>query len=362
MPMPAKGARLAQRKRKGREPVWVIKDTGGVEISTSTSNRNAAETALAEYIASKARAGGPVAADEMTVAEVLDIYGREHAPTVAAPERLGYAMAALLPFWGSLPVSAIKGATCRLYATKRGRSAGTIRRELNTLSAALNHCAREGYLLTAPPVTMPPSPETNQRALTRDEAAKLIRSARRRGAKHVAQFIIVSLYTGTRKDAALRLRLEGPCTTGGWFDLDARLLYRRGEGERVTNKRRTPARIPRQLAAHARRWKANGQIYAIEYQGSRIADLKTAFAKAAKDAGLGWVPTPHTLKHTAITWAIQGGASITDAAGFFATSIETIERTYWHLSPDFQAGAVEAMERKRFTPQTRAKQGPTKPG
>ncbi len=57
--------------------------------------------------------------------------------------------------------------------------------------------------------------------------------------------------------------------------------------------------------------------------------------------------TPHTLKHTAITWAIEAGVSITDAAGFFGTSAETIERVYWHKSPMFQQAALDAMERRR---------------
>ena len=346
MPMPAKGARLAQRKRKGREPVYVIKDVG-VEISTSTNNRTEAEKQLAEYIARKTRISGPVEASELTVADVLAIYGEEHAPTVAAPERIGYAMTALIPFWGALPASAVKGETCRRYSNYRSKAPATIRRELNVLQAAINYCHREGYLITAPVVTMPATPETNQKAMTREEVAALIRSARRRGHKHIAQFILISIYTGTRKAAALNLRLSGPAVNSGWFDLPSGLLYRRGEGERVTNKRRTPSKLPRQLLGHARRWEASGQTWAVEYRGSRVLNVKTAWAKVVDDADIGWRPTPHTLKHTAITWAIQGGASISDAAAYFATSIETIERTYWHLSPHFQSGAVAAIEGKQ---------------
>lgn len=286
------------------------------------------------------------------MAEALSIYAEEHAPTVAAPERLGYAIQALLPFWGALPVSAVKGATCRRYAAQRvtkfgaKASAGTIRRELNCLGAALAYCAKEGYLITAPEVTLPDKPETPQRALTRDEAARLLRAARARGQKHIARFILVGIYTGTRKDAILNLRLSGPSMVGGWFDLDGGVLYRKGEGERSTRKRRTPARLPRQLIGHARRWKAMGLTWAVEWRGSRIADIKTAWVKVAEAADLGWSPTPHTLKHTAITWAIQGGASIADASGFFGTSADTIERTYWHLSPHFQSDAVAAIEGK----------------
>lgn len=346
MPQPRKGARLSLRKRKGRSTVFVIKDVG-VEISTRTDDRTEAESQLAAYIEQRGRTDSPVQASELTITEILTIYGEEHAVEVAAPERQGYAMTALLPFWGHLTADAVKGATCRRYAAYRDRAPATVRRELNVLQAAMNYCMKEGYLITAPVVTMPKTPETNQRAMTRDEVAAILRAARRRGQHHVAHFIIVSIYTGTRKAAALNLRLSGPATYGGWFDLDEGLLYRRGQGERVTNKRRTPSRIPRQLLAHVKRWRAMGHTWAVELRGNRVLDVKTAWAKIVADSGLDWRPTPHTLKHTAITWAIQGGASIPDAAGYFATSVETIERTYWHLSPHFQSGAVAAIEGKQ---------------
>ena len=56
--------------------------------------------------------------------------------------------------------------------------------------------------------------------------------------------------------------------------------------------------------------------------------------------------TPHILKHTSITWAMQRGATIWDAAGYFSTSAETIERVYGHHSPRHQETAVNAMNRK----------------
>lgn len=97
-------------------------------------------------------------------------------------------------------------------------------------------------------VTLPDKPETTQQALTRAEAARLIRVARSRGQQHFARFTLIGLYTGTRKDAILNLRLSGPSTVGGWFDLKACVLYRKGEGEGATKKRRTPARLPRPSA------------------------------------------------------------------------------------------------------------------
>lgn len=346
MPHPRKGPRLYLRRRPGRAATYVILDSGCPERSTGTDDLREAEAILADYLEKKRRRDSPAAPDQLTVADAIALYAEEHAPTVADPARIGYAIQALLPFWGALPCTAVRAETCRRYAATRAAGPGTVRKELGTLRAALNWCAREGYLLGAPPVTLPRPPRSTQRALTRPEAAQLLRTARRLGLRHVAHFILVGLYTGTRRDAILGLRLTGPATTGGWFDLGKGVMYRLGSAERETRKRRPPVRLPRQLRAHARRWQAAGATWAVEWQGARVGSIKTAWRHLVAETGLDWAPTPHTLKHTAITWAIEAGASITDAAGFFGTSTETIERVYWHLSPHYQSRVVEAMERR----------------
>lgn len=279
--------------------------------------------------------------------EALNLYATEHADHTAAPERIGYAIAALSTFWGKLPVSAIKGETCRRYARQRKRSDATVRRELGVLRAAIGHCVREGYLLSAPAVTLPPKPAAKERWLTRDEAAKLIRAARKldRGA-HLARFLLIGLYTGTRKGAILGLRFQ-PHVNGGWIDTEQGLLYRRGAGQRETKKRQPPARLPSRLLAHLRRWERQGARWAVEYQGGRVGDVQTAWEAARKAAGLPDV-TPHTLRHTAITWALQGGARTWDVAGYFGVSIKVIEEVYGHHSEDHQSTAREAMEGKKW--------------
>lgn len=341
MPRPAKGARLHKFKHR---PHWYIRDTGQPDRSTGCTSRVEAEKALGAYIATKGRTGAANEPENVTCGEVLAVYAEEYAPTVAAPERIGYAISALLPFWSDLKLTHVKGETCRRYGKWRDRSAGTIRRELGTLQAAMNYAHREGYVTSAPVVTLPHKPESKERWLTRSEAARLVWTAYRgHKAKHLARFILIGLYTGTRKDAILRMGFE-PNTVGGWFDLDHGIMYRRGDAERSTNKRRTPAPIPRQLRAHLCRWRSGGDRWAVQYEGMRIGDVKRSFARVVKDAGLSGV-TPHTLKHTAITWALQNGASVWDCAGFFATSPETIAKTYGHHSPSHQATALKAVER-----------------
>lgn len=299
----------------------------------------------------------------MTIRTALVLYGKEHAEHVADPARIGYAIQALNRFWGALPVSAISRATCRRYGEDRRRpgrrerntgevlewlpvAPGTIRKELGTLQAALRHCVREGHLLTAPHVFMPPKPAPRDRWLTKEEAARLLRAAwRNPKSRHLARFILIGLYTGTRKETILGLQWA-PNTAAGWIDTSAGLLYRRPQGAEETRKRRPTARLPRQLLAHARRWERQGERWVVGYGGARVGSIKTAWATATAEAGLEGV-SPHTLRHTAITWAMQQGkVKLADAAGFFGVSAEVLERVYWHHHPDFQGSVVEAMENR----------------
>lgn len=354
MPRTAKGPRLYWRADKG---VWLIRDTGRPDSSTRTADRGTAEARLAAYIASKDTVTGTRRPDQITVAEVLDVYAREHAVTVAAPERIGAAIEMLLGFWGELSVSDVKAETCRRYGRSRIRrfkdedrpdqpiANGTLRRELNVLQAAINYAHKEGYILNAPRVTLPEKPPARDRWLTRDEAARLLWAAyRSRSGKHLARFIIVALYTGTRKEAILSLGFN-PSLSGGWIDVERGLMHRRGAGERETNKRRKPIPMTNRLAAQCRRWRRMGANWAVEIDGQRIGDVKHAFQWARKEAGLPDV-SPHTLKHTAITWAIQRGLTVEDAADYFDTSAETIRSTYYHHSPHYQQRALAILNGK----------------
>ena len=235
MSMQAKGIRLYRKPGRAN---WTIYD-GGRYITTGTCDRREAEAVLARYIAERERpAGGPRTPDRITVAEALDLYGREHVPTVVDPVRIGYAMERLVGILGELPVGMVNGPVCRRYGKQRGRSQGTVRRELGVLRAAINYCHAEGYLTSAPRVRLPPRPPARDRWLTRREVAALIRAARKRPeTRHVARFVLVAVYTGSRTETILNLRYM-PSIYGGWVDLASGMMYRRGSAEVETKKRR----------------------------------------------------------------------------------------------------------------------------
>lgn len=362
MPRRPKGPRL--HWREDRE-VYEIRDTGITAISTRTNDRREAEAALAAYIERKYRPSGPAGPEKLSISMCLSLYGEEHALHVASPERIGYAIDALEAFWKDQPVSVINGNTCRRYAkarvTRFGKPAanGTIRRELNVLQAALNYCHREGYLTTTPKVVLPKSPPPRTRWLNRHEAAWLLRAARslNKDGRHLADFILCGLYTGTRKQAILSLHIDTPSVSGGWVDLENGLLYRAAKGEVETSKRKGSARLPRAYLAHLKRQKANGRRYVVEDgKGRRVGDIRKgwsrAIALARKMAAKKGVEidlsdvTPHTLKHTSITWMMQRGVPIWEVAGYFSTSYEIIEKVYGHHSPDHQKAAIASFDRR----------------
>lgn len=265
----------------------------------------------------------------------------------------------------------INGSSCRLYKKKRipsGVTIGTIRRELGVLQAAVNHCDLEGYLTATPRVTLPEKTEPRERWLTRQEVSWLIRAARNlnKDGRHLQWFILDAVNTGSRKATILAMHLNTPSTIGGHVDLTTGIMYRKPSGGRETVKRRAPTRLPDRYLAHLRRRAANGSRYIVERKmlvhgiehRAMVRDIRKAWSRAVVLAeklaiarGIELDLTyetekgrerivPHILKHTAVTWAMQGGATVWDASGYFSTSPETISRVYGHHSPDANSSAV----------------------
>jgi integrase len=362
MPRRSKGPRLYFRERRGREAVWVILD-GTTEVSTGcgAGDRQRAERALAEYIGRKHKPDWQNSHPaEVAVADVLAYYGANRAPKLAHPELVGYHMTPLLKHFGAMTCWDVNAETCRTYTERRaagelGRAVkeSTARRELVTLSAALTFAYDERKLSQPVPVPLPNEGEARRRWLERSEAARLIAGAlgitataydvrSHRPVKwgrmfqpsyHVARFVLIGLYTGTRHEANLNMRW-GVNSKGGWFDLQRRVMYRRGAGEIDTNKRRVPAPIPDRLLPHLKRWRRMTITGPVEYAGRLIRKERKGWNRARELAGLGDDVTPHVLKHTCITWLLQNRVPIWEVAGFVGTSEKVIRDTYGHHSPD----------------------------
>jgi integrase len=74
-----------------------------------------------------------------------------------------------------------------------------------------------------------------------------------------------------------------------------------------------------------------------------VHSVRKGFAAAVKSAGLDKHVTPHTLRHTAATWAMQNGADLWQAAGFLGMTVEMLQERYGHHHPDFQRETADAI-------------------
>jgi integrase len=393
MPRPSKGARLYKRKARYdgrklvRQAVWIIKDgdrhiaTGCVARASEAKPPAEAEQALANYIIQKyqpERRRQDI--EDIDCADVLSIYltdvgePGEQFEIEARIERLN-------EYWGGKKLVQVNAQTCAAYAKSRGNRGGA-RRDLETFRAAINHHAKEGFHRGVVRVSLPPKGEPRDRWLTRQEAAALIWhcwryreqqtihsgvsrgglvNTDRRPLRHVARFILIGLYTGTRPGA---IATASPYAEPGrsYVDLERGIFYRKRIGKRATKKRQTPAPVPPRLLAHMRRW-VKRKLFAtsfVEFNGKPVASVRKGFGRGVALAKLDGKVTPHTLRHTAATWLMQRGVPVWEAAGFLGMSPEVLHDTYGHHHPDFLQGAAVAIGQKtRFVPVVEAVVGLT---
>jgi integrase len=372
----SKGARLwirPARRKGGRliaNAVWIIID-GGKHIATGCFKHQVgeAEKRLAGYIADKYRPSRLAKdIDQIDVADVLSVYLDDCGPRITDQPKLERTIGRLNSFWGGKMLSHVAAAACRAYVQSRGKTGGA-RADLETLRAAINHHAKENLHYGTVRVSLPPKGPARDRWLTRAEAAKLVWACWRyreqqtvhrgrqkgqpiatdkRPLRHLARFVLIGLYTGTRASA---IAAASPYRDVGhsFVDLDQGIYYRLAIGKRATNKRQTPAPIPPRLLAHMRRWVRRGIVtsHFVEWQGAPVKSVKTGFRHAVKLAGLWGKVTPHTLRHTAATWLMQAGVPIWQAAGYLGMSAAMIERTYGHHHPDYMRGAAAAITAKQ---------------
>lgn len=266
---------------------------------------------------------------------MLTVYGREHLPHILGAKNTAYNLATLGAWWGDLRLSDVTAKNCRAYAAVRTPSGA--RRDLEVLRAAIGYWHKNyGPLPAVPIVTLPPPSPARERWLTRHEAGKLLWAARH--TPHLARFILLGLYTGSRSGVILALKWEQ-------IDLARGVMHRRRAGKTEDARKRTPpVRLGNRILSHLRRWRRldhPGATYLCHYNGGRVIKLRRSWAGAVKRASLDAKVTPHTLRHTRATWLMQAAIDPWEAAGSMGMTLETLQRTYGHHHPDWQKRAAE---------------------
>lgn len=411
----AKGPRLYLRAgrvhaRTGRPvpDIFYIRD-GTVEVSTGVgADRPAeAEAALGAYIVAKHAKAGTAAQGSaasrsdpgvVLVDEVIALYAEEKAPKVADPGSAGARLSALLAYWTGKTLSDVKRSECTAYVAHRMTqpvgtykdptkarlvSAQGARRELEDLSAAIGYWDDEHHLTRRPKVALPEKPESPRDALTRDQAARLLRAARGwrwnpkiaawqrlrdsgpSNRRHMVRFILMGLYTGTRPGVLPKV-LWVESLHQAWVDLDEEIIYRRGKSEKDHRTKRRPlVRLPARLLRHMVHWRRQDIAAAqrasevaakrgeepvaapstvIHHGGQPIAGrVRRSFKACVADAGLPAEITPHWMRHTCATWLMEADVKPWEAAAYTGMTTATLEKCYGHHRPNHQRGARKAL-------------------
>ncbi|QJR17639.1 tyrosine-type recombinase/integrase [Pelagibacterium halotolerans] len=394
----ARGAHLYYDKSREQ---WQIRDSGGYVKRlprASASCREDAEKALAVHIATRRTSSVPspvlVQLDEeiasnpklVSVAQVLAFYGHSKRNDAGNREFIGIHIEHLLGYWGDKVLAQVKRSTCEGYVEwrcaqtwappgakiKKPVSDQTAARELNTLSAAIGVWHREHMLTAVPVVTRPGKRMKTPDWLTEIEYERLTRCAmgdrwvasdvatrqpiwenNKRPQEHLARFIHIAFFQGSRHGGILRQRWSRG-DMHGYFDMTTRTCHRSGPGEPKTRKRETACRIHDRLFPMLEEWRQadrkKGIDLVIHVDGEAIDRIDQSFATAARHAGLDrrdvdgsmreTMPTPHILRHTRATLMLLAGVPTAEVAYYLGMTEAMVETTYGHCHVEYQKRAA----------------------
>lgn len=295
-------------------------------ISLRTDDLGEAKRRLADFTAK------PIGE---TVGELVDAYLTDKDKTAVRAIDLRYAWKAAKPHFDHLRPDQITRDVCRAYAKLRrdaGRKPATIRKELETVRAAVNFHKAPGAVFE-----LPRQPPPKQRFLSNDEARRLVKAARR--FPHMRAFIVLSLTTAARQSALLELTWDRVDFERGIITLSL------GDSGDETRKPRATVPMNRRARRYLKVLEAAATCpHVIEWGGHKVLSVKKGFAAAARAAKLKSV-TPHTLRHTAASWMAQRGVPMFEISKYLGHSDTRItERRYAHLSPEYLRSASKVLD------------------
>lgn len=311
-------------------------------VSSGTDDPKRAQQFLAEFIHRWTQDPVP---EKPTVNQAIEAYldfKKDDYKRKKQPERywknLEHSLKPMREAFGPLRIDTILRQQTRDYANKKldeGYSPATVRREFEILIAALNFVYREGWIDRVPYIEKPAPPPPKDVWMTPRQVRTFLDACK---TPHIRLFALMALHTLSRKTAILELKWSQ-------VDLDNRLIDFNPPGRQQTNKKRVAVKISDSLHVALQEAKEFSLTdYVIEFNGKPVQDVKRAFQRAARKAGLPWV-TPHILRHTGATLLAQSGVSMWEIAGIMGDRLATVERHYAKHHPSYLQEAVSTLDR-----------------
>jgi integrase len=239
----------------------------------------------------------------------------------------------------------------RDYGDQRGASKSSVRRELTQLRAVLRWAVKHKMIEadTVPRFDeMPPEGPPRIKWMDDAEAEYFWSRAMQHGerddlqpvnkavAGRVSLFVALAMETAARREAIFRL-------TWDRIDFASKLIDFRVPGERLTKKRKVTVKMSDRLCAvleaardHAPKNVIGRPVGRVLHQTSYV---RQAFREFAEAIGMPWV-TPHVLRHTWASQSARLGYPMKAIAEVLGDSVETVNKYYVHLTPDYQTDIV----------------------
>lgn len=339
--------RLAFNDKRG---VWEVKYNDGRSRSVSTGT--ASETEAREFFAGWLRQENAIQAENTdanmrTFDDCWDYYYEGHVqPYVLDPTKLKYVHQALKSHFGGLPICEIDKERVKKYCKDRGVSNGTLHRELAILKACIHYNAEEIDpphkrldLRLLPKFRLPKKGAPKDRVLTENEIKALLDNSD--PATRIGLYIRLLLGTGSRKTALLELKWKQQ------IRFDQGLIYLNPTGRLQTNKRRPVVPMTDGLRvvlkdAYERALQQpdeNAREYVLGHPG----EIRKSVERLTDRLGIERVSS-HTFRHTFVTRAIESNVAFAAVAEWVGDRVETIEKNYAHLRPDYLRQEMDKMD------------------
>lgn len=267
-----------------------------------------------------------------------------------SPERIGYAVKNLQPFFTGMTVERLRRSDISGYIESRKLDKvgpSTINRELDVLSAALNYAIKRWEWEISNPCSgmSLKEPPGRVRWISRAEADALICEAEKDSkSPHLADFIRLGLNTGCRKNEMLKLSWDR-------VDLKGNRLFLEPEHTKSGKRRIVPLNEEARKALLGRfRFRAefcpdSPWVFAHK-SGERVQYMQNGFQAACRRAGIDRFRV-HDLRHTCASWMVQQGVPLLEVRDVLGHSSFEMTERYAHLAPGTLQSAVGALDRLR---------------
>ncbi len=362
--------------RRGGKPTWYAawsdSRTGQTRReSLATGDLEKAKLGLAAFVERRRRLHNELPA-EVYLETILAHWFTDHGSGLASHNEVRYLLQRWSRHFDGVLLSELVPQRMRCFEREmrdEGLSDGYIRRVLGVGKAALNWAVKEGLIMSAPYIALPPDGVPRERVLSSEEMAALL-AACHQDLPHAGLYLRLATGTGARPAALLQL-------TRQQIDFAAGLIHLNPPGRRQ-NKKHRPSVPMASFIREATLPLPEGPV--LTYKGQSIATItstierlrakarrlvRTRYARIARqlkkagadaqtrdaivmgrNAGDAILEiSAYTIRHTVATELRRRGVPEWEAAGMLghSTGYKTTER-YAKYRPDRFGAAVRAIE------------------